>query len=149
MTYMRYVPGVTCGSHNRDGEDQHGGTREGTENDGSHLQVTCYTNNTKNCKNCFCRNSLQEMILQDRVSSTPGKNSTGDFLKGVAENIITMNKIVEVTHFQFEVFLKWLCLPNNSSISDTAEMLETFCKDVNEATTEVLKEIAKGERKKR
>ena len=89
------------------------------------------------------------MILQDRVSSTAGKNSTGDFLKGVAENIITMNKIVEVTHFQFEIFLKWLCLPNNSSISDTAEMLETFCKDVNEATTEVLKEIAKGERKKR
>ena len=92
------------------------------------------------------------MILQDRVSSTPGEGSTGDFvefLKGVAENIITMKKIVEVTLFQFENFLKWLCLPNSLSISDTAEMLENFCKDVNEATTEVLKDIAKGEGGKR
>ena len=61
--------------------------------------------------------------------------------KGVVENIITMEKIVEVTHFQFENFLKWLCLPNSSSISDTAAMLESFCKDVNKATAEVLKEI--------
>ena len=100
----------------------------------------------------FFRNSLQEMILQDRVSSTPGKGSSGDFikfLKGVAENIITMEKIVEITLFQFENFLKWLCLPNSSSVSDTAEMLETFCKHVNEATEEVLKDIAKkGEEKK-
>ena len=95
------------------------------------------------------RNSLQEMILQDRVSSNPGKGSSGDkFLKGVAENIITMKKIVEVTLFQFENFLEWLCLPNSSSISDTAEMLETFCKDVNEATKEVLKDITKEEGKK-
>ena len=92
------------------------------------------------------------MILQDRVSSTPGKGSSGDFikfLKGVAENIITMEKIVEITLFQFENFLKWLCLPNSSSVSDTAEMLETFCKHVNEATEEVLKDMAKkGEEKK-
>ena len=91
------------------------------------------------------------MILQDRVSSTPGEGSTGDFidfLKGVAENIITMEKIVEVTHFQFENFLKWLCLPDSSNISDTAEILETFCKDVNEATKEVLKDITKEEGKK-
>ena len=90
------------------------------------------------------------MILQDRVSSTPGEGSTGDFvnfLKGVAENIITMEKIVEVTLFQFDNFLKWLCLPTSSSISDTAEMLEALCKDVNEATTEVLKDIAKREEK--
>ena len=64
------------------------------------------------------------------------------FLKGVAENIITMEKIVEITLFQFENFLKWLCLPSSSSVSDTAEMLETFCKHVNEATEEVLKDIA-------
>ena len=86
------------------------------------------------------------MILQDRVSTTPG--STRDcinFLKGVAENIITMKKIVEVTHFQFENFLKWLCLPHDSSIGDTAKLLGDFCKDVNEATKEVLKDIAKGE----
>ena len=92
------------------------------------------------------------MILQDRVSSTPGKGTSGDFikfLKGVAENIITMEKIVEITLFQFENFLKWLCLPSSSSVSDTAEMLETFCKHVNEATEEVLKDIAKkGEEKK-
>ena len=84
------------------------------------------------------------------MSSTPGEGSTGDFidfLKGVAENIITMEKIVEVTHFQFENFLKWLCLPDSSNISDTAEILETFCKDVNEATREVLKDIAKEEEK--
>ena len=67
--------------------------------------------------------------------------------KGVVENIITMEKIVEVTHFQFENFLKWLCLPNSSSISDTAAMLESFCKDVNKATAEVLKEITNGEEK--
>ena len=87
------------------------------------------------------------MILQDRVSSTSGKGSTRDcikFLKGVAENIITMKKIVEVTHFQFENFLKWLCLPDDSSMSETAELLDAFCKDVNEATTGVLKDIAKG-----
>ena len=82
------------------------------------------------------------------MSSNPGKGTSGDkFLRGVAENIITMKKIVEVTLFQFENFLEWLCLPVSSSISDTAEMLESFCKDVNEATAEVLKDIAREDKK--
>ena len=89
------------------------------------------------------------MILQDRVSG--GQGPSGDyltFLKGVAENIITMEKIVKITIFLFENFLKWLCLPITSSIPETAEILTAFCKDVNEATREVLKDLAKGEEKK-
>ena len=89
------------------------------------------------------------MILQDRVSG--GQGPSGDyltFLKGVAENIITMEKIVKITIFLFENFLKWLCLPMTSSIPETAETLTAFCKDVNEATKEVLKNLAKGEEKK-
>jgi len=96
-----------------------------------------------------CRNSLQEMILQDRVSG--GQGPSGDyltFLKGVAENIITMEKIVKITIFLFENFLKWLCLPMTSSIPETAETLTAFCKDVNEATREVLKDLARGEEKR-
>ena len=89
------------------------------------------------------------MILQDRVSG--GQGPSGDyltFLKGVAENIITMEKIVKITIFLFENFLKWLCLPMTSSIPETAEILTAFCKDVNEATREVLKDLARGEEKK-
>ena len=89
------------------------------------------------------------MILQDRVSG--GQGPSGDyltFLKGVAENIITMEKIVKITIFLFENFLKWLCLPMTSSIPETAEILTAFCKDVNEATKEVLKDLARGEEKK-
>merc|ERR1711915_54767 len=86
-----------------------------------------------------CKESLKFIMLQVRLNQE--NIGYGDFIKEVAERIVTLKKIQEIIQIRYEKFLTWLGVESmNLKPQELCKILCEFCSEVNKVTAELTKE---------